>query len=76
MRQSEDCYVWRVSSLKDLTRTVIPFFDKFTYQTQIRADFELFKQIVEMTNNKHHLTIEGLQQIVNLKAALKVFQIA
>jgi len=39
-------------------------------QTQKRADFELFKQIVEMVNQKHHLTIEGLQQIVNLKAAL------
>jgi len=26
MHQSEDCYVWRVSSLKDLTNTVIPPF--------------------------------------------------
>lgn len=70
MRQSEDCYVWRVSSLKDLINTVIPHFDKFTLHTQKRADFELFKQIVEMISQKKHLTIEGLQLIVDLKAAL------
>jgi len=31
MRHSEDCSVWRVSSLKDLINTVIPHFDKFTF---------------------------------------------
>ena len=58
MRQSKDCYVWRVSSLKDLINTVIPHFNKFTLHTQKRADFELFKQIVEMINQKKQLTLK------------------
>ena len=31
---------------------------------------ELFKQIVEKMNRKEHLTTEGVQEIVNLKASM------
>jgi len=68
MRHSELCYVWRVSSLKDLTNTIIPYFDEFTLHTQKRADFELFKRVVELINQKKHLTLDGVQEIVNIKA--------
>jgi hypothetical protein len=40
--------------------------------TQKRADFELFTKIVEIMQNKGHTTIEGLQQIINLKASLNL----
>jgi hypothetical protein len=36
----------------------------------ILLDFELFKQIVFMMNNKKHLTYEGLIKIVSLRASL------
>lgn len=68
MRHSELCCVWRVSSLKDLTNTIIPYFDEFTLHTQKRADFELFKRVVELINQKKHLTLHGVQEIVNIKA--------
>lgn len=51
---------------------IIPFFEKYPLVSQKRADFELFKQIVELINNKEHLTPAGLQKIVNLKAALNL----
>jgi hypothetical protein len=38
--------------------------------TQKAADFILFQRIVERTYNKNHLSIEGLQNIVNIKAAM------
>jgi len=40
--------------------------------TQKRADFEILKQIVEIIKSKRHLTVEGLQEIVNLKASLNL----
>ena len=51
---------------------IIPFFDKYPLISQKRADFELFKRIVELVNNKEHMTPAGLQEILNLKASLNV----
>ncbi len=49
---------------------IIPFFDKYPLISQKRADFEIFKKIIELINNKQHMTSEGLEKIVNLKASL------
>lgn len=38
--------------------------------TEKQADFELFKQIVVIMHNKQHLTPEGLNKIISLKASL------
>jgi hypothetical protein len=51
---------------------IIPFFEKYHLVSQKRADFELFKQIVELIANKEHQTPAGLQKIVNLKASLNL----
>jgi len=40
--------------------------------TQKGADFILFKQIVDLMENKAHLTIEGINQIINIKAAMNL----
>nr|UYR51097.1 hypothetical protein [Morchella crassipes] len=45
-------------------------FEKYPLLTQKGADLELFKQIVEKMNRKEHLTTEGVQEIVNLKASM------
>jgi hypothetical protein len=63
---------FRVSSLKDFTNVIIPHFDEFPLITQKRADYMLFKHIVEMLNRKEHLTPGGLQEIVNLRALLNI----
>lgn len=51
--------VWYVNSVKELTSTIIPFFEKYPLITQKRADFLLFKSAVEIINKGEHLTIEG-----------------
>jgi hypothetical protein len=61
---------FRVSSIKDLINVIIPHFDKYPLLTQKHADFKLFKRVVELMANKEHLTPEGLQEIVNLKASI------
>nr|QBM09687.1 hypothetical protein [Dactylella sp.] len=59
-----------VRSLKDLINVIIPHFDKYPLITQKRADFELFKKVVELKNQKKHLTIEGIHEIVSIKASI------
>ena len=68
--KSGDMVFYSVSSVKDLTNTIIPHFLKYTLLTQKAADFLLFKTIVSLINNKVHLTIEGLNQIINIKASM------
>nr|ATI20339.1 LAGLIDADG endonuclease [Juglanconis sp.] len=61
--------LYRVSSLKNL-RIIIAHFDKYTLLTKKLADYLLFKQSVDLIENKAHLTIEGLLKLVSIKASL------
>lgn len=65
-----------VTSPIDLINKIIPHFDKeecnIPLLYQKAADFKLFKKIVELMNNKVHLTDEGLQQIINIKAFMNL----
>ena len=80
--ESENMAFYSVSSVKDLVKTIIPHFlkyplvhlrnDKQMLLTQKGADFILFKQIVDLMENKAHLTIEGINQIINIKAAMNL----
>ena len=69
-KQGKDSVQFRVTSLPDLINVIIPYFDKFSLITQKRGDFELFKMVIEMMSRKEHLTAEGLQAIINIRATL------
>lgn len=62
---------YSVDSNKDLTN-LINHFEKYPLLTQKAADFILFKQVVKLLNNKEHLTIEGLNKIINIKASMNL----
>lgn len=70
LRENRNCIMYRVLSLKDIIEVIIPHFDKYPLITQKRADFELFKSVVDLMNDKKHLTPEGLQQIVSIRASM------
>jgi hypothetical protein len=61
--------VYRVSSKKDLA-VVMDHFGKYPLLTKKFADYILFQKILDLFNRKAHLTKEGLQQVVNLRAPL------
>lgn len=60
----------QVASLGHLTQVVIPAFNKYPLISQKRADFELFKLVVELMNKKQQFTMEGLNKIVAIKASM------
>jgi hypothetical protein len=49
---------------------IIPHFDKYPLITQKRADYLLFRKVVMMMERGEHLTVEGLQAIINIRATL------
>ena len=60
---------YSISSKKDLTN-LINHLEKYPLLTQKAADFILFKEVVDMLNNKAHLSNQGLNQVINIKAYL------
>jgi len=63
---------FRVESLKDIVKEIIPHFDKYPLITQKLADYLLFRDVVNMMVNKEHLTKEGLNKIVSTKAVINL----
>ena len=62
---------YSVDSIKDLTK-LIAHFEKYPLLTQKAADFILFKEVIELMKNKSHLTIDGLNKIINIKASINL----
>lgn len=70
MAKKDECrYLVRAS--KEL-RVILEHFNKYPLITQKQADFELFKQVVEMLSHKEHLTPEGIQKIIAIKASVNL----
>jgi len=68
--KKNNAIVYYVNSFQDLQNVIIPHFDKYPLITQKYADFLLFKQVVNLMNDKAHLTSEGLAKILALKASM------
>lgn len=62
---------FRVSSLEELITVILPHFNTYALITKKQADFRLFREIV-LLKFKEHLTKEGLQTLVNLRATLNL----
>ena len=68
-RQGPDAVQLRVQSIKDL-EIVINHFDKFPLLTKKKGDLHALKLVLIIMKNKEHLTIDGIRQIVALKASM------
>lgn len=60
---------FRVRKFQEVVE-LVKFFDKYPLISRKRGDYLLFKQIVSIMELKEHLTLEGLQKIINTKAIL------
>jgi len=69
LAQNRDIVNYSIDSIKDLNNLIL-YLEKYPLLTQKAADLLLFKKAVELVNNKAHLTLEGLEKIVNIKASM------
>jgi hypothetical protein len=63
---------YSVTDIKDLTNIIIPHFNKYPLLSQKAADFSFFSQIVSLQNKGAHLNLNGLQEIINIKASMNL----
>lgn len=69
-RKTRSAAVYQVQNVKDLKNVIIPHFNKYPLITQKKADFILFSLIIELILSNKHLEIEGLNEIVNIRASM------
>ena len=55
----------RIRKLEDLKKIIL-FFKQYSLKTKKKKDLQKFEKILELMENKEHLTIEGLTKIANL----------
>lgn len=71
-KHGKDRISYIVSTSENLN-TILTHFDNYPpLSTQLRKRYELFKRAVDLVNRKQHLTVDGLQEIVNLKSAINL----
>ena len=68
-KHGQDSFMYRVSSLKNL-RVITNHFDNYPLITQKLADYLLFKQSIDLIQEKLHLTEKGLLTLVGIKSVL------
>ena len=62
-----------VRRISDITRIVIPFFERFPLKSQTkRKQFEVFREIAYLMRDRAHLTRDGLAHILTLRDQIKV----
>lgn len=62
--------VYHVRSIHELESIIIPHFIKYPLLTRKRISFLLFKDIVRLIGKKSHLTLDGAQSIINMRASM------
>jgi hypothetical protein len=60
---------FRIESIKDLSFVIIHF-AKYPLKTKKYEDYVLFKKAYYILLNKEHLTLDGLQKFVEIKASI------
>lgn len=70
VRKGRSTAIYAVQSIKDIITTIIPHFKKFPLITQKHADFLLFEQVINIINDKEHLTEQGIHRILSFKASM------
>jgi len=60
-----------VRSLDDILKMILHF-DNYPLITQKKSDFLLFKQIIGKMVQGEHLSLKGLQEIVNIRASMNL----
>jgi hypothetical protein len=64
-------WYYEVNDLRDLRTIIIPFFEKYPFLSQKKIrDFRIFCAIVTLLSSSHHLSQEGIEQILRLRETM------
>jgi hypothetical protein len=71
LTRNQDIVNYSIDSIQGLNNLIF-YLERYPIFTQKAADFLLFKKAVELVNNKAHLTLEGVKELINIKASMNL----
>lgn len=72
-RRRDGLYSYDVTSPIDLSRNIVPFFQKFSFfSKRKKTNFNLFKSAVKIMVLKKHLSQDGLRELLVLREKINV----
>ena len=66
----KDSVRFEIVNFSDIMNKIIPFFEKHPIQGNKSLDFIYFKEVAGIIKSKGHLTSEGFQKILEIKARM------
>jgi hypothetical protein len=69
-RNNRNLSIYQVTSIKDIVNVIVPHFVNYPLLTQKSADFQLFKEAIELMDKRAHWTLEGFNHIISLKSKM------
>ena len=67
-RKNDGIWYYEVNNFNAIQANIIPFFNRFGFlSAKKKRDFSKFKQIAKLIENGDHLTIEGIQKILEIR---------
>jgi hypothetical protein len=73
--ESKQAVTFQITKYSDIKNIIIPFFDEYPIQGQKALDFEDFKKVSLLMENKLHLTDKGLLEILKIKEQMNQLRI-
>lgn len=62
--RGDQTYKYEVRSISDLSKIIIPHFEKYPLKTSKMKDFKVFKEICELVHKNKHLNNRYLEEII------------
>ena len=67
-RKNDGIWYYEVNNFNAIQANIIPFFNQFGFlSAKKKRDFSKFKQIAKLIENGDHLTIEGIEKILEIR---------
>jgi hypothetical protein len=67
-RKNDGIWYYEVNNFNAIQANIIPFFNRFGFlSAKKKRDFSKFKQIAKLIENGDHLTIEGIEKILEIR---------
>ena len=63
----------KVSSIREIIDKLIPFFEQYPLRAKKRLSYQYFLQAVEIFKTKQHLTLDGIEQLRNIRKEMNQF---
>jgi LAGLIDADG endonuclease len=70
--KSDQTWKYETRNIEHINSQIIPYFENFSLRTSKKNDFLRFKRVCSLIKSKHHLSIDGIKEIIEISSTMNV----